>query len=1034
MNLVRHAVRQPVTVTVGVLLALLAGVVATRRIPIQLTPNVEDTIIAVTTRWEGASPIEIEQEIVDPQEEKLQGIANLRAITSTSQQSQGVIRLEFAVGTSKEVALREVSDKLRQVPSYPADVDEPVIDASDPENRDYIAWIVLDSPDPAFDVRTVQDFADDRIKPVLERIPGLSEVAVLGGREREVQVQYDAVRLASKGITPSELASAIAAENRDVSAGALAESKANVRIRLAGQFENVVDVEDTVVARTPAGPVRVRDVARVVETFKEPATFVRSSGRSVLAINAQKEVGSNVMLVMDELKAAIARLNAPGGLLATHSRKLGLEGNLSLTQVYDQTIYIEDALSLVRDNIWFGGLLAIGVLILFLRSLRSVGIVALAIPISVVGAIVSMVALGRSINVISLAGMAFAVGMVVDNAIVVLENIYRHVEMRKPVMQAAIDGGREVVGAVVAATLTTVAVFIPILLIEEEAGQLFRDISLAIVAAVSLSLLVSITVIPTSAARLLKPPKESAADRPARGLSRLPHLLGSLVHRLNGSVLARVVIVTLIAAGSIIGTRFLIPQTDYLPSGNRNLVFGILVPPPSYNIDQQTRLSERIESTLRPFWEAAELDPESGEYERALSELPAVPTFDLEAGAPGEPIVPPPIDNYFIVSFDGIMFHGGVSADPRRVVDMKPLFQHATRAEMAPGVLAFAFQVPLFQLGGFTGSAIKINFSGDDLDQVGNAALGVMLELMGRFSPYSVQPDPSNFNVPTPELRIVPDRLRKAETGLSFEDVAMAVQTLGDGALIGEYRKDGDAIDLKLIAEQALGDAALDELIQTPIATPAGTSFPLASVVSPTRVNAAQQINRVGRQRAITLQFSPPEGVPLEEAIAAVAGILESKRSAGAIPPDVDTSFTGSASKLAAVQAALLGDGTLAGLVGSSLVLALLVVYLLLCVLFQSFALPLIIMFSVPLATLGGFAALFGVAPVEPTRSVPARAAARHLDDAGLRAADRRRREQRDLDRASDAELHAWRLGLVTSRRTPRRSRKPSARACVRFS
>ena len=219
MNLIRQAIQQPVTVAVGVILVLLAGIVALRRIPIQLTPNVEDTIIAVTTRWEGASPEEIEQEIVDLQEEKLQGIANLRELTSSSVQGTGTIRMEFAVGTSKEQALREVSDKLREVPSYPDNADEPVVEASDPENRDYIAWIVFQTDDPNLDIRTLQDFAEDRIKPNLERVAGVSEINVLGGREREAQVRFNAVLLAERGITVSQLVGALRRANLNVSAG-----------------------------------------------------------------------------------------------------------------------------------------------------------------------------------------------------------------------------------------------------------------------------------------------------------------------------------------------------------------------------------------------------------------------------------------------------------------------------------------------------------------------------------------------------------------------------------------------------------------------------------------------------------------------------------------------------------------------------------------------------------------------------------------------------------------------------------------------
>ncbi len=966
MSTVRTSVRRPVTVAVGVILVVLAGLIAFQRVPIQLTPDVEDTIISVRTRWEGASPLEVEQEIVDRQEERLQGLANLRSLTSTSQQGMGAVRLEFTVGTPKEVALREVSDKLREVPTYPENVDEPVVEASDPENRDFIAWFIIEAKDPTLDLRTLKDFADDRIKPVLDRVPGVSEVNVLGGREREVQVRFDPLRLAQRGVSPAGLVDAIRAANRNVSAGAVDESKSEVRVRFVNQYETPAQIEETVVRMTPGGPVLVRDVAEIVETYKEPTNIVRSRGRPVLALNAQKEVGANVMEVMAGLQGAVARLNEPGGVLESHARRLGLDGTLTMSQVYDQTIYIDDALALVKDNIWLGGALALGVLLVFLGSIRGALIIGLAIPISVVGAVVAMVALGRSINVISLAGMAFAVGMVVDNAIVVLENIFRHLEMGKRPARAAIDGAEEVYGAVVAATLTTVVVFLPILLVQEEAGQLFRDIALAIVAAVSLSFAVAVTVIPAAAARLLSRAPEAVTeagahrgvlDRLAAPLRAIPRMISDLVHRLSGSVAARVGVVVVLTVASVAGTVWLMPPSDYLPQGNRNLVFGLLIPPPGYNLEQQESLAKRIEATVEPYWEAGRGATPGNPNPRGVT-LPEVPTFDFARMAPGAPVTPPPLENYFIVSVEGAMFHGGISADPTRIADVKPLFAHATRATVAPGVMAFAFQVPLFRLGGRTGSAVKVNFSGDDLGKVSDAALGAYLALIGKYGPMAVQPDPSNFNVPGPELQVVPRSLRLAEVGMDAAALGRAVQVLADGAVVGDYRLGGKTIDIKIVTADHGFEGAVAALEDAPVATPSGRVVPLGDLATLRRVNAASQINREGRQRSVTLQFTAPEGMPLEQAVEEISALLDERRAAGLIPTDVDTSYTGSASKLAAVRAAMLGDGTVAGTVASSLFLALLVVYLLMCVLFQSWLDPLVILFSVPLATLGGFAAL----------------------------------------------------------------------------
>ena len=954
MNPIQGIIRQPVTVIVGIILVALAGLLALQRIPIQLTPNVESTIVTVSTLWEGASPQEIEQNIVDKQEERLLGLSGLVQITSTSSQGQGSIRLEFATGTDKSEALREVSDKLREVPDYPENVDEPVIRATDPENRDYIAWVVFGTTDPDFDVRILRDFAVDRIEPALERVAGIAEINVLGGREREVQIRVDPVLLAHHGITPAMYANAIRETNQNISAGRLADGKRDVRVRTIGQYETLRQIEETVIADTESGQVRVRDVAEVVDTFKEPTSFVRSRGRPVIAINAEREIGSNVMVVMQGLKEAVARLRAPGGLLDAEARRLGLNGELTLTQVYDQTIYITDALTLVRNNIWIGGALATLVLLLFLRSMRSVGIIALSIPISVLGTVVAMVALGRSVNVISLAGMAFAVGMVVDNAIVVLENIFRHLEMGKSRGQAAYDGTREVWGAVLASTLTTAAVFVPILMVQEEAGQLFRDIALAICAAVTMSLVVSMTVIPTAAARFLKP-KSATRDG---GFSAV---VGRAIYRICGSTPLRITIIGVLTAVSVGGTLLLMPPADYLPQGNRNLVFGLIIPPPGYNIGQMNDIADRIEQTIRPFWEAEDLKDDARAYKSAVAALPAVPTFDWVEMKPGKPVVPPTLTNYFLVSFEGILFHGAVSSDAGRVVDVLPLFSHATRAEMVPGVIAFPFQVPLFQLGGSTGSAVKLQLSGPDLDEVTRVGTAVMTALFADPSFSRIQPVPSNFTIPAPELQVRPDLVRLSELGLTTSDVGLMVRAAGDGAIIGAYHRGGESIDLKIITRDAVGQKTIGNLDDMPIATPAGRIVPLGSIAEIRFVGAPSEIARVGRQRSVSFEVTPAPNVPLEVAMSNLEELIETMRDSGVIPPSITSNLAGTASKLEAVKTALLGDGTLLGTINSSLVLALGAVYLLMCVLFQSFLRPLVIMFSVPLATLGGFAALYAM-------------------------------------------------------------------------
>ena len=933
MDIIRGAIKQPITVVVGVMFVLLAGFVASKVVPVQMTPEVEDTIIAVTTTWENASPQEIESEIVDPQEEKLQSLSNLKSISSSSSRGSGVIRLEFNNGVDKEVALREVSDKLREVESYPENVDEPVIEASDPESSDFIAWYVLTTEDKNYDIRKFYDVADDKIKPILERVPGISEVNILGGLEREVQIQFDAAKMANHKLTVQQLYNAIRNANVNFSGGALKQGKSDVRVRAVGRFSNVDQVKNYVIKNGPGGPVYVRDIANVVETYKEPTSFVRVKGKHCLAFNFQKEIGGNVLEIMESLANTVKGFHADGAILSTESKRLGLEGGMKMEISYDSTLYINQALKLVQDNLYIGGFLAIVVLLLFLRSFRSVGIIALAIPVSMIGTIVFMVLLGRSINVVSLAGMAFAVGMVVDNSIVVLENIYRHLEMGKKGFQAAYEATKEVAGAVLASTLTTVVVFLPILLIQDQVGQLFRDIAIAIMVSVTLSYFISITLIPSAAALLLKQGKIKKKTS-----SKTP-FMQRIIYSINGNIITKLVIVALFLAVTIIGIIKLVPPLDYLPAGNRNITFGLMITPPGYNIDQMEELGDRLEETVRPFWEGKEdrpkyMDPYTGQM-----------------------IQPAPIEQYFVVARGGTLFHGAISSNAKQAVDTVALFNGATSQEKMPGVYGFAFQFPLFRLGGTSGSAVKMNLTGNNLDRVASAA-GAIFGTVMQTGQGTLRPDPPNFNVNAPELQVFPDSLKLSESNMSHTDLGISVAANSDGLFAGDYDFFGDLIDLKLINKESTDNIHINSLPETPVATPGGQVVPLNKLGEFKWVEAPEQIKRVGRERAVILEFTPPKGMPLETAVAFLHETVGKLRAAGAIDPGVNVNLEGTAGKLKEIKTTLMGDGSLTSIFGSSLFMAAAAVYLLMCILFQSWVQPFIIMFTVPLATFGGFIGL----------------------------------------------------------------------------
>jgi len=983
MNLIKIAIEKPVAVSVCVLLTVLFGLLALTRIPVQLTPNTDPTVISVTTRWEGASPQEIENDILREQEEKVKAASGLLKMMATANQGEGILRLEFDLSIAKEDALREVSDKLREVPEYPDNVDEPIIEAGDPNSEDFIAWIVLSSEDPDFNIRHLQQFVEERIKPEFERVPGIAEINVLGGVEREAQVLVDPVRLAQLGIPVGKLIDRLSQQNADASAGQIKEGKLDVRVRSVGRFTAVEPILQTLLSDPGQPVVKVKDVAEVKVGFKESQFFVRSRGQSVIAINAQREVGSNVMQVMAGLKEKI--VYAQESLLPQEAKRLGIEagpaGGFKLEQVYDQTIYIDQAIALVLKNLWIGGVLAILILLSFLRSIRSTIIIAIAIPVSVIGTFVVMVAMGRSLNVISLAGLAFAVGMVVDNAIVVLENIDRHRRLGEAPGKAALTATREIFGAVLASTLTTVAVFLPILLIEEEAGQLFRDLSLAVCAAVTLSLVVSITVIPAAANKLLaKPIRDASKQKKSRfeSISRVlntPFRLISagitdLTYFLAGSKLIRPALIIIMTATAIGASAWLMPPASYLPSGNRNLIFSIMFGPSGYNTDQQSMIGERMENVVRPYWEARDAMLPEG--------LPPVADFNPFTGEVTMLDVAP-IDNFFFVSLPEMMFAGAISTDDQSVYPTAALLNSAIFGQ--PGIRGFAFQMPLFRTSSSgNGSGIELELRGDDLTAVGNVAQAMLMKLMQRFGPMATQPDPNNFNLPGPEVRVTLKPVIAADLGIRQSHLNEIVSVFGDGSIIGDYLDAGETIDLRVRAVDATtGQIEPDDamaLAQYPMALDSGRVVPLSQTANIERTISPVQIKRIEEQRAVVLQITLPDAYPLELAMGEVEADLQALRDSGAMPPSIRAELAGSAAKLKQVKESLLGEWTgfnqasLLSLLNSRLFLALLVVYLLMAALFENWVYPLVILFSVPLATVGGFAGLAFVHQTDPSQQL----------------------------------------------------------------
>ena len=919
----RLALSNPTATLVAVLLVVLFGAISLSRLPIQLTPEVERPEITIRTAWRAAAPEEIEAEIVEPQEKVLRGLPGVSRIVSKAQRGQGEVSIEFVVGHDLRRGLIEVLNRLNRVPRYPEDANEPVIDTVGGNSR-AIAWFMARPGEGnTRDIQGYKDYAEEVVQTRFERVPGVARSEVYGGREREVRITFDPYKAASLGVR-LPAAARLTGSNQDISGGDVSVGKRRYTLRFTGAFD-AGDLGGLVLEWRDGLPVRLRDVADIEVALADRKSFVLANGVRSIAVNAHREIGVNVLTVMEGLKRAAADL-AEGPLA---------RARLVFRQAYDETTYINRSIEMVRNNLGLGVALAIVVLWLFLRRFRATLLVAVAIPVSLFAAFLGLDFAGRTVNIISLAGLAFAVGMTLDAAIVVLENIVRLRERGMAAEEAALMGPEQVWGALLTSTATTVAIFLPIVFLEDEAGQLFADLALTIAMAVIASMLVALTVIPAAASKWLA--REQQVDKPARWRQAIT---SAIVRLTDGPARRAFWIVTLtviplgitlsLAPRSILG---LVPvpaqlasqvpasplalRASYLPQGNRNLVFAFIIPPPGVNIDHlENEMGRVVAQRMQPYLDGAE---------------------------------EPKIDAYFFVAFSRGVFMGARTEDEARTDELIPIVNRTIRG--FPDTIAFARRASLF--GGFgSGNTIDVNVQSRNIEALMEAALAGFVSINQALPGARVRPFPG-LELAEPELRLVPDERRLAEAGWSREVMASVTRALGEGLYVGDYFDGEKRMDIVVRVPRW---ETPEELASIPLSTPGGV-LPVSELARIERTAGPNEIRRIDRRRTVTLQVSPPEGMSLEEAIEVIANqvvpLVEAR-----LPDDGDVRFSGTADKLQTALQSMSG----------SFVLAIAILFLLMAALFRSFKDSVLVLLALPLATVGSLIALrlmndvFGIA------------------------------------------------------------------------
>ncbi len=921
MNIIKASLERPIAIVSVIIMTIILGVVALDRIPIQIAPDVNKPVISVTTYWFGASPYEMEREIVNRQEESLQGLEGVKKITASTSEGRAKIELEFDITMDMDRALMLVSNRLNQIDDYPEDAGEPTLDTSGLDDN-AIAWFILTkTKGNDKNIAAYGDIVKDIVQDRIERVPGVARTNAYGSSETELRVTINAEKMAYYGLTVPKVLDTIRKANSSISAGDVKEGKREYIVRAEGEIQSAQQVNEIVLISEQDlngtfGRVTVNDVANVEFTFKEPRAIIRYLGSQSIAINAVRQTGANVIDVMNGVKTTLKDLN----------QNILPELGLKIEQVYDETIYIDSAVNLVKQNIWVGGILAILILLIFLRSWQSTVVIAISIPISVVAAFVAMSLLGKTINVISLAGIAFAVGMVVDAAIVVLENIFRLKEKGASIKDAAFKGTSQVWQAVMVSALTTVLVFVPILIMQLEAGQLLQDIAVAISVAVLMSLLVSVTILPALTNWILSKNNDYKFKLPILDNfgSYVTQRILKYVNFILKSKKYSLILVGFIIFTTISTSYILMPKLEYLPEGNRNLIFGVMMPPPGYNLDTLTEIAESVESKVKPLW-------------------------SVETGEKSEKGEPPKIKNFFFVAIAGGRTLFGASAvEETRVKELIPVMTQSLYGE--PATYGFFSQPGLFVRGYGGGRSIDLDISGPNLNTItatAQKAAGLVMKEFPRSAGNQMRPKPGLI-LGAPEIQIIPSRIKLADNNVSASELSAGIDAFNSGIRIDEITVDSKRMDLTLMGiENSINKTQGIENI--PIVTTNGKIIPVSSLSDIIYTTGPTQIRHIEGERAVTLQIKPADNIALEEAIIKVKEKIIKPLQASDLPSDIKIAISGTADELTTTWKAM----------AINLLVSIIIVYLLMTILFESFKYPFIIMLSVPPAAAGGVLGLW---------------------------------------------------------------------------
>ena len=902
MSLTDLSVKRPIAVFMVVLIILMLGVVSLTRLPVDLYPEMNFPVAIVITNYEGAGPYEIENMVTRPLEEAVGTVNNLQSISSTSGAGSSIVVATFGWGTDMDFASLELREKLDMVKGFlPDEVEDPLVFQFDPG----LLPVLQVGISGDMDAVALNNLAQDVIKTRLERLDGVAVCEVSGGLSREISVQLDPYKLSAYEVGLEQIIQVLRAENLTFSSGEMEEGARQYMVRTTGEFTSIREMGELVVGGSQTGPLFLRDLADIEEGFRDQQSLNRMNGEPTLSLSIRKQTGSNTVQVAERVKQELAVLERE------------LPGNIEFQSAFDQSQFIQESINNVAQVAMVGAVLAVLILLLFLGNFTSTVIIGLSIPISIVATFAMMYFQNLTLNILTMAGLGLGIGMMVDNSIVILENIFRYRQKGEAREKAAILGSREVSGAIIAATLTTMVVFLPVIFTEGMASMIFSSLAWTVAFSLFASLIVALTIIPVLSSKILQADrgeeKKSLLHRPHQMWQRFMESLSSLYGRALTRVLAYrwlTVVLLLALLGSSI---FLIPHVGYefLPPVDMGEIMVNVRLPVGSTLEETDRVVQQIEGIAQ--------------------EYPDIETVFTSVGAGG--------------TFSGEAAPERASLQ-LRLVDLRKRELSTARlteelrqsVQRIPGVDINVGEQDIAH-GAMEGGAVSISVKGDDLEVLRTLTSDIAERISRVEGTREIE---TSFSEGRPELQIKLDRERASSLGISTYQVASAVRLALEGQVATRYRVGGEEVDVR-VQTTNLHSHNMAALEQLSIPTALGSTVPIGEVASITREVGPVQIQRDGQVRAANVS-SQVYG----RDIGRVSQDIEQELEDLQMPLGYIWDFEGDQANM--IQS--FEDLTLA------LIMAVLLVYMIMAAQFESLLYPFIIMFSLPQTFIGVMLAL----------------------------------------------------------------------------